>query len=132
MGLSYVLEMIRLMNCSKRSGTSSLVFLFCYFVVDALFFLTLSLIISISFQAAMGATSNLNTIFIVSDTGDRVHNGDIKSILKDMCSIHKQLVSSLPTPKTALVQQEIDPTKFSKQMIKGDFQIIKAGATGSK
>ena len=80
----------------------------------------------------MGATSNLNTIYIVSDTGDRVHNGDIKAILKDMCSIHKQLLACLPNPKVALVQQEIDPTKFSKQIVKGEFQVIKAGADGSK
>ena len=80
----------------------------------------------------MGATSNLNTIYIVSDTGDRVHNGDIKSILKDMCSIHKQLLLSLPNPKVALVQQVMDPTKFSNQMIEGESQISKAVADGSK
>ena len=73
----------------------------------------------------MGTTSNLNTIYILSDTRDRVHNGDVKSILKEMCAIHKQLISCLPTPKTALVQQEIDPTKFSSN-------VVKEGADGSR
>lgn len=53
-------------------------------------------------------------MFVYADTGDRVHNGDVDSILKDVNSLHKRIVSLLPIPADAIYPETIDHEKFNK------------------
>jgi len=63
-------------------------------------------------ERAAGIAANLNTLFIYSNTGDRVHNGDVDGILKDVNNIHKRIINVLPAMKDAVVEQPIDSSKF--------------------
>jgi len=66
-------------------------------------------------ERSVGIAPNLNTIFIVANTGDRVHNGDVELILKDVNSLHKKILNYLPPLKDAIVVENIDTTKFKMQ-----------------
>ncbi len=62
-----------------------------------------------------GIAPNLNTLFIYSNTGDRVHNGDVDSILKDVNNIHRRIINVLPAMNDAIVDQSVDSSKFKIQ-----------------
>ena len=63
-------------------------------------------------EGATGVSHNLNTLFVFSNTGDRVHNGDIDGILKDLNKLHKRILQLLPTPRTAILKEPVDPKKI--------------------
>ena len=65
-------------------------------------------------ERASGIAPNLNTLFVYADTGDRVHNGDVESILKDVNNLHKRLINLLPIPADAICPEKIDHEKFAK------------------
>jgi len=65
-------------------------------------------------ERASGIAPNLNTLFVFADTLDRVHNGDVDSILKDVNALHARIIALLPTPPDAILSEKIDHEKFQK------------------
>jgi len=65
-------------------------------------------------ERSSGVAPNLNTLFVYADTGDRVHNGDVDGILKDVNNLHKRIISLLPVPPDAICAETIDHEKFNK------------------
>jgi hypothetical protein len=65
-------------------------------------------------ERSSGIAPNLNTLFVYADTGDRVHNGDVDGILKDVNNLHKRIISLLPVPPDAISAETIDLEKINK------------------
>jgi len=65
-------------------------------------------------ESAVGVAANLHTIFVYANTLDRVHNGDVDSILRDVNALHKRIVALLPMPPDAIFAEKIDSEKFEK------------------
>lgn len=65
-------------------------------------------------ESAVGVASNLHTLFVYADTLDRVHNGDVDSILRDVNALHRRIVALLPTPPDAIFPEKVDREKFKK------------------
>ena len=80
-------------------------------------------------ESAVGIAPNLDTIFVYSDTGDRVHNGDVDAMLKDVNTLHKRVLNLLPTLKDAIVKEDID---FKKLKISGGGDISQFVSEGMK
>jgi hypothetical protein len=75
-------------------------------------------------ERAVGIAPNLNTLFVYADTLDRVHNGDVDSILKDVNSLHARIIALLPTPPDAILPQKIDHEKFQKCVLNMVFPAV--------
>lgn len=58
-------------------------------------------------ESAAGIAPNADTIFVYTDTADRVHNGDVDSMLRDINGLHERILGLLPILKDAIVAEEI-------------------------
>ena len=59
-------------------------------------------------ESAAGIAPNVDTIFVYTDTGDRIHNGDVDGMLKDINNLHKRILKMLPILEDAIVAEEIN------------------------
>lgn len=47
-------------------------------------------------EKVVNAASNENTLCIISDTHDRLHNGDVDTVLEELALLHKKVLETLP------------------------------------
>lgn len=70
-------------------------------------------------EGAFGGTSNLKVLKIISNSGDRVHNGNVDSVLRDLAMLHKKFLDCLPELPNAIVPSSIDPAGIKLTMESG-------------
>ena len=70
-------------------------------------------------EKIFGFTSNTKVLYIHTGTNDRVHNGDVHAILRELTDLQKRLNESLPTvpnaiskPDSATIKIKMDTDKF--------------------
>jgi hypothetical protein len=59
-----------------------------------------------SFEYLIGATSNTNIMHIVSNTQDKVYNGDINNVYEDINNLYTRVISSLPPIPDCFVKND--------------------------
>lgn len=79
-------------------------------MVDTFFELSLG-----AFERLLGLSSKTHSLYIHSDASDRVHNGNLHSVLKDLTELHSKVLAVLPTelPDVFFRHPGIELWKFS-------------------